>query len=37
MSTLLDKMEKILPSLTPENLVDDQPLMKPISFKPMKL
>jgi nitrous oxidase accessory protein len=37
MATLLDKMEKILPSLTPENLVDDQPLMKPISFKPMKL
>jgi nitrous oxidase accessory protein len=37
MATLLDKMEKILPSLTPENLVDNQPLMKPISFKPMKL
>ena len=30
MATLLDKMEKILPSLTPENLVDNYPLMKPI-------
>jgi nitrous oxidase accessory protein len=30
MATLLDKMEKILPSLTPENLVDKHPLMKPL-------
>ncbi len=30
MATLLDKMEKILPSLTPENLVDNSPLMKPV-------
>lgn len=28
MTTLLDKTEKILPSLTPENLKDNQPLMK---------
>lgn len=27
-TTLLDKTEKILPSLTPENLRDDEPLMK---------
>jgi nitrous oxidase accessory protein len=30
MATLLDKVEKILPSLTPENLVDRYPYMKPI-------
>jgi nitrous oxidase accessory protein len=30
MATLLDKTEKIIPSLTPENLKDDYPLMKPI-------
>ncbi len=30
MSTLLDKTEKVLPSLTPENLKDDHPLMKPM-------
>jgi len=30
MTTLLDKTEKIIPSLTPENLKDDYPLMKPI-------
>ncbi|MGN6602861.1 MAG: nitrous oxide reductase family maturation protein NosD [Ginsengibacter sp.] len=30
MASLLDKMEKILPSLTPENLVDKYPLMKPL-------
>ena len=30
MATLLDKVEKILPSLTPENLVDHYPYMKPI-------
>lgn len=27
---LLDKTEKIIPSLTPENFVDDQPLMKKV-------
>jgi nitrous oxidase accessory protein len=30
MTTLLDKTEKILPSLTPENLKDEHPLMKPL-------
>ncbi|WP_298411215.1 nitrous oxide reductase family maturation protein NosD [Hydrotalea sp.] len=30
MATLFDKTEKILPSLTPENLVDKLPLMKPL-------
>lgn len=30
MTTLLDKTEKIVPSLTPENLKDDFPFMKPI-------
>ncbi len=30
MTSLLDKTEKILPSLTPENLKDDHPLMKPL-------
>jgi nitrous oxidase accessory protein len=29
-TTLLDKTEKLLPSLTPENLKDDHPLMKPL-------
>ena len=29
MTSLLDKTEKILPSLTPENLKDEHPLMKP--------
>jgi nitrous oxidase accessory protein len=29
-TTLLDKTEKVLPSLTPENLKDDSPLMKPL-------
>lgn len=29
MTSLLDKTEKVLPSLTPENLVDKKPLMKP--------
>jgi nitrous oxidase accessory protein len=28
MVSLLDKAEKAIPSLTPENLVDEQPLMK---------
>jgi nitrous oxidase accessory protein len=30
MSTLLDKTEKIIPTLTPEDLKDDHPLMKPL-------
>lgn len=30
MVTLLDKTEKIIPSITPENLKDDSPLMKPL-------
>ncbi len=30
MSSLLDKTEKLLPTLTPENLKDDHPLMKPL-------
>jgi nitrous oxidase accessory protein len=30
MTTLLDKTEKIIPTLTPENLKDDSPLMKPL-------
>lgn len=30
MTTLLDKTEKILPTLTPENLKDNHPLMKPL-------
>jgi nitrous oxidase accessory protein len=29
-TSLLDKTEKVLPSLTPENLKDDHPLMKPL-------
>lgn len=29
MVSLLDKAEKAIPSLTPENLVDDKPVMKP--------
>lgn len=29
-STLMDRAEKILPSLTPEGLKDDQPLIKPL-------
>lgn len=32
MSTLLDKTERVLPSLTPENLKDDSPLMKPLQL-----
>jgi nitrous oxidase accessory protein len=31
-AALLDKTEKVLPSLTPENLKDDHPLMKPLSL-----
>jgi nitrous oxidase accessory protein len=30
MTTLLDKSEKVLPGITPENLKDDSPLMKPL-------
>ncbi|MBS1549815.1 MAG: nitrous oxide reductase family maturation protein NosD [Bacteroidetes bacterium] len=29
---LMDKVEKIVPSLTPENFVDEQPLMKPVKI-----
>ncbi len=32
-ATLLDKIEKIIPSLTPENLKDDSPSMKPIAIE----
>ena len=32
MSSLLDKAEKMLPSLTPENLKDDFPFMKPVAL-----
>lgn len=32
MVTLLDKTEKIVPSLTPENLRDDLPVMKPFAL-----
>ena len=32
MTSLLDKTEKLLPSLTPENLKDEHPLMKPLSL-----
>ncbi|RYG51454.1 MAG: nitrous oxide reductase family maturation protein NosD, partial [Chitinophagaceae bacterium] len=30
MASLLDKTEKVLPSITPENLKDDFPFMKPV-------
>ena len=30
MVSLLDKIEKIIPTLTPENLKDETPLMKPL-------
>lgn len=30
MVTLLDKAEKAIPGLTPENLIDEKPMMKPI-------
>lgn len=29
---LLDRSEKIIPSITPENLVDNKPLMKPVAL-----
>lgn len=32
MTTLFDKTEKLIPSLTPENLKDDSPLMKPLKL-----
>lgn len=32
MVTLLDKAEKALPSLTPENLVDEKPYLKPLEL-----
>jgi nitrous oxidase accessory protein len=32
MVSLLDKAEKAIPSLTPENMVDKQPLMAPINL-----
>ena len=32
---ILDKIEKIIPSLTPENLKDESPLMKPNLIKPI--
>ncbi len=34
-ATLLDKIEKIIPSLTPENLKDESPNMKPNLIKPI--
>jgi nitrous oxidase accessory protein len=30
MTSLLDKSEKVVPTLTPENLKDNYPLMKPL-------
>jgi len=36
-ATLLDKIEKIIPSLTPENLKDEKPSMKPIKMAPVKI
>jgi nitrous oxidase accessory protein len=33
MVSLLDKAEKVLPSITPENLKDEYPLMKPYKWK----
>lgn len=37
MVTLFDRSEKMIPSLTPENLKDDSPLMKPLPIKTEKL
>ncbi len=34
-ATLLDKIEKIIPSLTPENFKDENPSMKPIKIEPL--
>ena len=30
--TLLDKIEKIIPTITPENFRDNNPLMKPVTI-----
>jgi nitrous oxidase accessory protein len=30
--TLLDRMEKVIPSITPENMIDNTPKMKPYDF-----
>jgi len=30
--TLLDKMEKVIPSITPENLQDEEPRMNPVTL-----
>ncbi|HEX6846378.1 MAG TPA: nitrous oxide reductase family maturation protein NosD [Chitinophagaceae bacterium] len=32
MVSLLDKAEKAIPSLTPENLIDDKPMIKPVKL-----
>jgi nitrous oxidase accessory protein len=32
MVSLLDRTERMLPSLTPESLKDDYPLMKPVDL-----
>lgn len=32
MITLLDKAEKVIPSMTPINLIDEQPMMKPVKL-----
>ncbi len=32
MTSLMDKTEKVIPSLTPENLKDEHPLMKPLAL-----
>ncbi len=36
-ATLLDKIEKIIPNLTPENLKDEKPMMKPIKLDPIQM
>jgi nitrous oxidase accessory protein len=28
----LDRMEKVIPSITPENMIDNSPKMKPYDF-----
>jgi nitrous oxidase accessory protein len=33
MVSLLDKTEKVLPGITPENLKDDRPVMRPLAIK----
>ena len=32
MVALMDKAEKIMPTLTPENLIDNEPAMKPVKW-----